>query len=109
MNVRSVRPVAPKITTVGAKVGAVVTGPNPSLRGMASEYFVAPDDRGARIEVPEGTAEAMSSRAQTFCRSRAGRSLPTYFAPTLQIELIWQAANHTGALLLCAYQPVSRE
>lgn len=74
MNVRSVRPVAPKITTVGATVGAVVTGPNPSLRGMASEYFVAPDDRGARIEVPEGTAEAMSRRAQTFCRSRGWRT-----------------------------------
>jgi hypothetical protein len=74
MNVRSVRPVAPKITTVGATVGAVVTGPNPSLRGMASEYFVAPDDRGARIEIPEGTAEAMSRRAQTFCRSRGWRT-----------------------------------
>ena len=74
MNVRSVRPVAPKITTVGASVGAVVTGPNPSLRGMASEFFVAPDDRGARIEVPEGTAEAMSRRAQTFCRSRGWRT-----------------------------------
>jgi hypothetical protein len=73
-NVRSVRPVAPKITTVGASVGAVVTGPNPSLRGMASEYFVAPDDRGARIEVPEGTAEAMSQRAQNFCRTRGWRT-----------------------------------
>ncbi|QNP42284.1 hypothetical protein H9L15_07895 [Sphingomonas daechungensis] len=73
-NVRSVRPVAPKITTVGATVGAVVTGPNPSLRGMASEYFVAPDDRGARIEVPEGTGEAMSKRAETFCRSRGWRT-----------------------------------
>ena len=68
MNVRSVRPVAPKITTVGAAVGTVVTGPNPSLRGMASQYFVAPGDRGARIEVPEGTAEAMTRRAREFCR-----------------------------------------
>jgi hypothetical protein len=74
MSVRSVRPVAPKITTVGAAVGTVVTGPNPSLRGMASEYFVAPDDRGARIEVPGGTAEAMSQRAQQFCRSRGWRT-----------------------------------
>ena len=74
MNVRSVRPVAARITTVGAEVGAVVTGPNPSLRGMASEYFVAPDDRGARIEVPEGTAEAMSRRAEGFCRMRGWRT-----------------------------------
>lgn len=74
MTVRSVRPVAPKITTVGTTVGAVVTGPNPSLRGMASEYFVAPDDRGARIEVSAGTAEAMSRRAQEFCRSRGWRT-----------------------------------
>ena len=73
MNVRSVRPVAAKITTVGKEVGAVVTGPNPSLRGMASEYFVAPDDRGARIEVPAGTSEAMSQRARDFCRSRGWR------------------------------------
>lgn len=74
MTVRSVRPVAPRITTVGAQVGAVVTGPNPSLRGMASEYFVAPDDRGARIEVPEGSNEAMSRRAQDFCRTRGWRT-----------------------------------
>ena len=67
MTVRSVRPVA-------ARVGAVVTGPTPSLRGLASEYFVAPDDRGARIEVPGGTAEAMSQRAQQFCRSRGWRT-----------------------------------
>jgi hypothetical protein len=66
--------VAPKITTVGAEVGAVVTGPNPSLRGMASEYFVAPDNHGARIEVPEGTGEAMSQRAQDFCRTRGWRT-----------------------------------
>ena len=43
INVRSVRPIAPRITTVAPTVGAVVTGPNPSLRGMASEFFVAPD------------------------------------------------------------------
>jgi hypothetical protein len=74
MTVRSVRPVAPRITTVAPTVGAVVTGPNPSLRGMASEYFVAPDDRGARIEVTPGTTEAMSRRAQNFCRTRGWRT-----------------------------------
>ena len=74
INVRSVRSAAPRITTVAPTVGAVVTGPNPSLRGMASEYFVAPDDRGARIEVPSGTNEAMSARARDFCRTRGWRN-----------------------------------
>ena len=74
INVRSVRPIAPRITTVAPTVGAVVTGPNPSLRGMASEYFVAPDDRGARIEVTPGTNEAMSTRARDFCRTRGWRN-----------------------------------
>jgi hypothetical protein len=73
MNVRSVRPVAPRITTVGQSVGAVVTGPNPSLRGMASEFFVAPDTNGARIEVPADTSEAMTVSAREFCRVRGWR------------------------------------
>jgi len=72
-NVRSVRPVAARITTVSQSVGAVVTGPNPSLRGMASEFFVAPDTNGARIEVPAGTSEAMSVSAREFCRTRGWR------------------------------------
>ena len=73
MNVRSVRPVAARITTVDKAAGAVVTGPNPSLRGMASEFFVAPDTNGARIEVPAGTGEAMSVAAREFCRVRGWR------------------------------------
>jgi hypothetical protein len=76
INVRSVRPVAPRITTVSQSVGAVVTGPNPSLRGMASEFFVAPDSGGARIEVTPGTNEAMSVRASEFCRTRGWRMSP---------------------------------
>jgi hypothetical protein len=76
MSVRSVRPVPPKITSVGTSAGAIVTGPNPSVRGMASEYFVAPDDRGARIEVAPSTNEAKSQKAQDFCRSRGWRTSP---------------------------------
>ena len=34
----------------------------------------APDDRGARIEVTPGTAEAMSRRARDFCRARGWRT-----------------------------------
>ena len=75
MNVRSVRPVAAKITTVGAAVGTVVTGPNPSLHGLASEYFVAPAVAagGARVEVSPSTSEAMSQKARDFCRSHGWR------------------------------------
>ncbi|NUS99946.1 MAG: hypothetical protein HOP96_03110 [Sphingomonas sp.] len=73
MTVRSVRPVAPKITTISGAVGTAVAGPNPSMRGMASEYFVAPATNGARVEVPEGSAEAMSRRAREFCRTRGWR------------------------------------
>lgn len=72
-NVRSVRPVAPRITTVAQGVGAMITGPNPSLRGMASEFFVAPDTNGARIEVTSGANEAMSVSARDFCRTRGWR------------------------------------
>ena len=75
MNVRSVRPVAAKITTVGAAVGTIVTGPNPSLHGLASEYYVAPaaGNGGARIEVTPSTSEAMSQKARDFCRSHGWR------------------------------------
>jgi hypothetical protein len=76
INVRSGRPIAPRITTVAPTVGAVVTGPNPSLRGMASEFFVAPDSGGARIEVMAGTSEAMSVAARDFCRGRGWRMSP---------------------------------
>ena len=62
-----------RIQNIIAKVGAVVTGPNPSLRGMASEYFVAPDDRGTRIEITAGTNEATTARARDFCRTRGWR------------------------------------
>jgi len=79
MTVRSARPVAavlPAIAPIVAVGTHVAVGPHsgPSLRGMASEYFVAPDERGNRVEVTPGTAEAMSRRASEFCRARGWRS-----------------------------------
>lgn len=99
MNVRSVRPVAARITTVDKAVGAVVTGPNPSLRGMASEFFVAPDTNGARIEVTAGTSEAMSGSARDFCRARGWRHsvharLQTIEGRTFLADVLCSDANN---------------
>lgn len=73
MTVRSARPIA---TILPASAGVPSGGgsPGPSLRGMASEYFVAPDERGNRVAVEPGTAEAMSRRAGEYCRARGWRS-----------------------------------
>ena len=70
MNVRSARPVA-SILTSSVSQGQSVRGvAGQSLRGLSSEYFVAPDQGGNRVEVQPATAEAMSQRAVEFCRSR---------------------------------------
>lgn len=80
MNVRSARPVAniiPATASAGAGPGGTggsLTGVGQSLRGLASEFFVAPDRGGIRIEVQPGTAEAMSREAIEFCRSRGWRA-----------------------------------
>jgi hypothetical protein len=75
MTVRSARPVA-AVLPASAGVRAGATGSGRSLRGLASEYFVAPDEGGNRVEVQPGTAEAMSRRAGEFCRTRGWRSSP---------------------------------
>jgi hypothetical protein len=73
MTVRSARPVAAVLPTSAiARAGGAPTGQ--SLRGVASEYFVAPDEGGSRVEVQPGTAEAMTRRASEFCRTRGWRS-----------------------------------
>jgi hypothetical protein len=79
MNVRSARPVAgilPATATMPGQSlpgGALAGGAGPSLRGFASEFFVAPDQGGNRVEVTPGTAEAMSRRAVEFCRAHGWR------------------------------------
>ena len=75
MTVRSARPVA-AILPASAEVGAGAPSSGQSLRGMASEYFVAPGEGGRRVEVQPGTAEAMSRRATDYCRARGWRASP---------------------------------
>ena len=80
INVRSARPVAPVITSAppgsgpAASVGTVGGGPWPALRGLSSEYFIAPDVAGNRIHVPSGKSEEASRMAQDFCRTRGWRT-----------------------------------
>jgi len=76
ITVRSARPVAPIITSAppsggpAASVGSVGGGPWPTLRGLSSEYFIAPDSGGNRILVASGKSEEASRLAQEFCRQR---------------------------------------
>lgn len=75
MTVRSVRPVArtiPESATVAVQQ-AGVRGSGPSLRGLASEFFVIPDAGGTRVEVVAGASDA-SRVAAEFCRSRGWRT-----------------------------------
>lgn len=60
--VRSVRPIAPMIVTR-------VSPPNQSLRGVASEFFVAPNRNHQRVAVPPANAQEMRRAADDFCRS----------------------------------------
>ena len=76
INVRSARPVAPVITSAppGSVVASVGGGPWPSLRGLSSEYFTAPDKDGNRILVASGKSEEASRMAEDFCRARGWRT-----------------------------------
>ena len=74
-NVRSVRPVAPKITAVAAEVGAVVTGPNPSLRGMKSLRSTS-----ARKRSPARWSRAANARDRLPKRS----AMQTWSSPCFQ-------------------------
>ncbi|HEY0627798.1 MAG TPA: hypothetical protein VGD23_00555 [Sphingomicrobium sp.] len=75
-NIRSARPVASIIASTNAqaaKFGTIDGGPWPSLRGLASEYFIAPDTRGSRILVASRKSEEASRVATDFCRARGWR------------------------------------
>jgi hypothetical protein len=73
MTVRSARPAGKAVIVPGGTVSA--TGrferapPSPSLRGLASEFFVAPEKKGNRIEVSPGTPEGALAKATEYCRS----------------------------------------
>lgn len=71
MTVRSARPVS---ASAAVAVSAGVAPPSPSLRGVASEYFVAPEQGSRRIEVGDGTADSAARRADEFCRALGWRS-----------------------------------
>jgi hypothetical protein len=73
MTVRSARPIAPVITSTATAAGTGAGQAGQSLRGLASEFFVAPDENGSRIEVATGAAGA-GQRARDFCRTRGWRS-----------------------------------
>lgn len=72
MTVRSARPVAPPIPASASFSGGPVKGSNASLRGLASEFFVMPQEGGNRIEVQGSTGAG--ERATEFCRTHGWRA-----------------------------------
>jgi hypothetical protein len=73
--VRSVRPVAPAIpesATTNVAAGPVA-GAGPSLKGLASEFFVVPAKDGNRVEVAGSAAGGASTAATEFCRVHGWR------------------------------------
>ena len=72
--VRSVRPVAAPISeSVAIPSGVAVSGSGPSLRGLASEFFVVPAIGGSRVEVAGKPGEGASQAASDFCRQQGWR------------------------------------
>jgi len=78
-SVRSARPIAPVIRAAPvAATGAIgpdgtVSVPNQSLRGIASEFFVAPNQGGQRVGVPDNKPENMRKAADQFCQAAGWR------------------------------------
>ena len=73
LSVRSARPIAPVISTAvgpGAAAGTVDL-PNQSLRGFASQFFVAPNQGGQRVAV--GKREDQGRAADQFCLAAGWR------------------------------------
>ena len=97
MNVRSVRPVAPKITTIGAAVGTAVSGPNHPFAEWQANISWPRRSTAHGSKFRKARAEAMTRRARDFCpstdggwrsmrgcnRLKAGAFWPTCFAPTM--------------------------
>lgn len=70
MSVRSVRPaaVAAREAAVAAAASSIGTSAGLSMRGIASEFFIAPEEGGRRVEIGSGASAA--ERASAFCRAR---------------------------------------
>lgn len=77
-SIRSVRPIAPVIVTriagspTGSGTGAG-SPPNLSLRGLDSEFFVAPNRGGQRVSVIGTSPELTRRAADEFCRNAGWR------------------------------------
>ena len=61
--VRSARPVTPVLVASGS---TLIAG---TLRGVASQFFVAPNRGGQRLAARENNPEAVRDQANEFCRS----------------------------------------
>lgn len=72
MTVRSARP-AMRVVSAAASGVAPLAAPDKTLRGLTSEFFVAPRQGGSRITVQPATGEAMRQRANAFCVSKGWR------------------------------------
>lgn len=77
-SVRSARPIAPVVTTrVGPGItegpNGTIEPPNQSLRGLASEFFVAPNQGGQRVGVLDNRPENMRKAADQFCQAAGWR------------------------------------
>lgn len=94
ISIRSARPIAP-VLTEAQTAAAVAAGGQASLRGFSSEFFIVPGDGGNRIEVAQGTSEAMTRLAIEFCRGKGWQSSP--YARLQRVE-----GRHFLADVLCA-------
>jgi hypothetical protein len=80
-SVRSARPIAPVIRETVGPVGATgaigpggaANAPNQALRGFASEFFVAPNQGGQRVGVPDNKPENARKAADQFCQAAGWR------------------------------------
>jgi hypothetical protein len=74
-SVRSARPIAPVITTsIGpGGVPGSLDLPNQALRGFASQFFVAPNQGGRRVGVPDNKPEGVNRAADFFCLAAGWR------------------------------------
>ena len=53
--------------------GGTIELPNQSLRGFASQFFVAPNQGGQRVAVPENKPSNMRKAADQFCLAAGWR------------------------------------
>lgn len=71
-SIRSARPIAPVFRSApGTTAAPGAPMPNSTLRGLSSEYFVAPQQGNQRISIGKNSPEDMRRAAAEFC-NRAG-------------------------------------